>query len=250
MGILSRFGHKFHTATLIAEYFRTFRQGVGPYDMVFFDKPWFTDAGIGRIVDVGANTGQFAVMVSTLLPQASLFSFEPIPECHAELVAQLHRHPKFKSFNVGLADQDGILEFEKNEFTPSSSFLPLTETHRNSFPHAAKTTKIEVQVRRLDSYESELRGEGKLLVKIDTQGYELPVINGGRRVIANADIVIVEMSFASLYEDQPLFDDVYEALRNLGLRLAGIHGVSHDQLTGKCLQCDGIFLRQDHASRS
>jgi FkbM family methyltransferase len=250
MGLLSTLGRKLHTTTLIAEYFGAFRKGVGPYEMAFFDQPWFTAFGIERVVDVGANTGQFATLVSTLLPNASVFSFEPIPECHSELTSKLRHHPQFRSFNVALADQDGTMKFEKNEFTPSSSFLPLAAAHRDSFPHAANTKQIDVQVRRLDSYENELRGDGKLLVKIDTQGYELKVIEGGRRVISNADMVLVEMSFETLYRDQPLFEDVYDVLRGLGLRLAGINGVSHDPSTGRCLQCDGVFVRGDHASRS
>jgi FkbM family methyltransferase len=243
MGILLTLGRKAHTASLIATYYGPFRKGVGPYEMEFFDKPWFTAFGLGTVVDIGANTGQFAALVTTLLPKARVFSFEPIPECHAALVSRMRGHSRFKSFNVGLGEEDGSLQFQKNEFTASSSFLPLAKAHRDAFPFASKTQSIDVQVRRLDSFENDLTIDGKLLVKIDTQGYELPVIKGGTHVLKKADMVIVEMSFDTLYQGQALFGDIYKSLSDLRLRLSGIHGVTHDPVTGKCLQCDGIFLR-------
>jgi FkbM family methyltransferase len=248
MGFLSTLGRKMHTASLIASYYSAFRKGVGPYEMEFFDKPWFTAFGLGTVIDIGANTGQFATLVSNLLPDARLFSFEPIPECHRELVATMRGHSKFKSFNVGLGELDGRLRFEKNEFTPSSSFLALAKDHRHAFPFASKTQSIEVQVRRLDSFQNELTIDGKLLVKIDTQGYELPVIKGGTSILLKAHMVIVEISFDIMYERQALFDEIYKSLRDLGLRLSGISGVTHDPISGKCLQCDGIFLREDGVS--
>jgi hypothetical protein len=82
-----------------------------------------------------------------------------------------------------------------------------------------------------------------ILIKIDTQGYELEILRGNRKWIESADAVICEVSFESLYVGQPLFDDIYCFLRSCGFTFKG----SLEQLKAvtdrRILQCDAIFTK-------
>ena len=46
---------------------------------------WLLGAGIGTLIDVGANKGQFASAIRALLPDVRIFAFEPVPDCHRAL---------------------------------------------------------------------------------------------------------------------------------------------------------------------
>lgn len=41
---------------------------------------------INTIIDIGANTGQFAKEISKIFPKAKIFCFEPLPDAFKELV--------------------------------------------------------------------------------------------------------------------------------------------------------------------
>lgn len=82
-----------------------------------------------------------------------------------------------------------------------------------------------------------------MLVKIDVQGYEDRVIRGGQRVISRAKVLIVETSFQTLYDGQPLFEDIYDTLLKMGFRYIGALWQLRSPLNGSILQADSIFVK-------
>jgi hypothetical protein len=79
------------------------------------------------------------------------------------------------------------------------------------------------------------------VAKIDVQGAELEVFEGGAATLRRCAALIVELSYFQLYEEQPLFDAVYQRLKSLGFAYRG----NLDQMTsprdGRILQADGLF---------
>src|SRR5512140_3849238 len=55
------------------------------------------------------------------------------------------------------------------------------------------------------------------MLKIDVQGAEVSVFNGGRQRLSRAVVVHSEVCFLSLYKGQPLFGEIDLELRSLGL---------------------------------
>jgi FkbM family methyltransferase len=204
---------------------------------------WLAAHDINTVIDVGAHTGEFAAMIHGILPRASILSFEPLAEPFRRLEANMRGVPNFRAFNYGCGDENARMQIRRNEFTPSSSLLHMTRLHKEAFPFTERETTEAVEVRRLDDALAGLTLRDNLLVKIDVQGYEMKVISGGERLISSAALLIVETSFQTLYEGQPLFDDVYDLLRQKGLRYAG----NWDQLLsprdGSVLQADAVFVR-------
>ena len=89
-------------------------------------------------------------------------------------------------------------------------------------------------------YGVDLRLSSK--INNDVQGYEDRVFRGGERTIRTSKLVVVEMSFALLYEGQPLFQDIYGLLSNWGFRYAGSLYQTLNPHDGSVLQSDAIFL--------
>jgi hypothetical protein len=60
-------------------------QGVEVRMFECLNRPWLVRSGIKTIIDVGANTGQFSRAIHEVLPEAYIYSFEPLSDCFSEL---------------------------------------------------------------------------------------------------------------------------------------------------------------------
>ena len=248
MGRLTTFGRRIHKLTQMLEEPRAWalhRKGGSPESFLRFDRPWFTDLGIRTVVDIGANTGQFARTVRMVLPEALIYSFEPLPDCFEALRRAFAGDPLFRSFNVALGGAHEVKTFYRNVYSDSSSFRPMLELHRKQFPFTdGPQQELHIQIRPLDCYcESILGGPTPLMVKIDVQGFEDEVIAGGHAVLSRAAIVIAEVSFAPLYSGPPSFDLIYSKMRNLGFSFAGSVDQLIGPIDGAILQADALFVR-------
>lgn len=198
---------------------------------------------IRTVLDVGANTGQFASQIHRLLRDATLYSFEPLEDCYNELLKRMGHIPKFRAFNFALGDINGQAQIFRNDFTPSSSLLPMREIHKEAFPFTKNVTTQTIKIRRLDDILGELDIVDDILVKIDVQGAEDKVILGGEKLIYRASVLILETSFQSLYQGQYLFDGIYDLLREKVFVYAGSENNIRNPQDGSILQCDSVFLR-------
>jgi len=206
---------------------------------------WMVDEGIKAILDIGANKGQFTLRIHNLLPNACIYAFEPLKICFDELKRTMRGEPKFSCFNFALGEENGRREIYHNDFTPSSSILPMEDLHRNAFPKALRVRKEVIEVHKLDDIADSLNLNTQILIKIDVQGYEANVIRGGEQTIKRAKILIVETSFERLYRGQKLFDDIYSMVKALGFELKGVEEPLHHPKDGRILQCDSIFVNKN-----
>lgn len=199
---------------------------------------------INTVIDVGAHAGEFARMIRRTLPGAQIISFEPLGEPFRELAASMRGDANFQAFNFALGEREGRVEMHKNEWTQSSSLLPMAELHKQAFTYTRNETTEEIEIRRLDDAVRDIRLRPEILVKLDTQGYEDKVILGGEEVISKARLVVAETSFQTLYEGQPLFDDIYHLLRARGFSYAGNSYQLLSPVDGTIMQADAVFVRR------
>lgn len=204
---------------------------------------WLRQRNIKTVLDIGANTGQFATMIHAILPETTIYSFEPLDQCFEVLKLKTERIPMIQCFHCALGGENTEAVIHANEFTPSSSLLQMTGLHKKSFPYTINAIDEKVQVRTLDSVSPELDLCRTVLAKIDVQGFELNVLQGGEKTLSDIDIIIVETSFERLYENQPLFDDLYQYLQNRGFRYRGNFDQVVSVTNGEPLQADAIFSR-------
>lgn len=210
---------------------------LGPY-------AYLTTFGIKTVIDAGAHSGEFALMINKLLPEAAIYSFEPQPDIFRQLEENMRSIARFRAFNYALGDANQKLEMHRSDFTMSSSLLKMADLHKESFPETAGESIEVIEVRPLDELLAGLELELEILVKIDVQGYEDKVIAGGADVISKARAMIIEVSFQELYEGQPLFDDVYALLKEKGFDFMGHLFQLTSPINGSVLQADALFLRR------
>ena len=208
------------------------------------NSPWVQASGFRSIIDVGANVGQFATFARGAFPSAAIYSVEPLPACAATLRQKFAGDTRFEAFECALGDAPAEVEMFQNDFTPSSSLLRMGETHRESFPFTARSSAVKVRVRTLDELFEGREIAAPLLLKVDVQGYESKVLAGGPRILAQAKLLVIEMSLEKLYEDEPLFDQLYRQVHAAGFSMRGMIDSLRRPSDRKPLQLDVLFERR------
>lgn len=222
--------------------FKVRREGGIPSIVDKFSSEWFQSLNIDTILDIGANIGQFTKTMTCLFPHARIYCFEPLPDCFESLKELSLSNSNIEALNIGVGAESGILPFEKNTFSASSSFLQMTGNLKQAFPFADNSNTVEVNIARLDDIVKDIKLGNRILVKIDVQGYEDKVLIGGESAIKQAAILVIETSFQSLYESQPLFKDIFLTLDKWGFYFVGMLDQLSDPKTGELLQGDAIFV--------
>lgn len=204
---------------------------------------WLANENIKTILDIGANTGQFASRIQKILPDVKIYSFEPLASCLEELKQNMKDVQNFQCFNYALGNENGKHIIYHNEFSDSSSLLPMEQIHKDAFPFAKNAKEEMIEIRRLDDIADSLKLTDNLLIKIDVQGFEDKVIAGGQITIRKAKILIVETCFEPLYEGQLLFDEIYSLIKEMGFTYKGAEESFRNPLNGKILYCDSVFVK-------
>jgi FkbM family methyltransferase len=202
---------------------------------------------IRTVIDVGANTGQFAKKISGFFPHAKTYCFEPLPEPYAALEKWARtQNGRVLPFNLAVGDQEGEAEmFLHEEHTPSSSLLATTKLTEQYYPFTKGQRRVVVRQATLDTALSEAGDElaGEILIKLDVQGYEDRVIAGGNNIFSKAAACILEVSLDKLYEGQADFKQLFMKLDELGYRYAGNLEQAYAE-DGHCVFLDAVFLNK------
>ena len=193
------------------------------------------------VYDIGASVGSFAAFVARLRSVAAVYCFEPIPAVFEQLVQNSRSQPKVQCFRLALGDSTEHRLFHVNEFSPSSSLLPLQAAHEKEFPHARITRSEEVQVLTLSQAARELSLLPPDFIKVDVQGFEDHVVRGGEDVFRRSRFCMLELSLTSLYENSALIVEMTELMSTLGFKLIGILDRKVVGQSRRILQLDGIF---------
>lgn len=198
---------------------------------------------IQTIIDIGANTGEFAAYLSSYFQARATYVFEPLNSCGKILEEKAAHIPNFHVFNLALSDHSTEEPLYENSYTPSSSLLHVSERHKAEFPGTDKETPTTVQVRPLDELLDSHALEKNILIKIDVQGVEDRVIRGGQKIFSATQCVLIEMSFELLYEQQASFEEVHALLVELGFRFAGFKNQQLSSRSCQPLQAHCFYVR-------
>ncbi len=135
-------------------------------------------------VDVGANAGAYTILASKVI-KANSISFEPLPETAERLKDQIQLNELndlVRIVNKGVGNKRGELFFTNNNDTINKVNLDGKEKN---------TIKIEVT-----TLDSELDKNEKYFFKIDVEGFEYNVIEGGKKTLTSSNTIalIIELN--------------------------------------------------------
>lgn len=215
---------------------------------------WYLRAAIRHrqvrlVIDVGAHFGEFASLVREVAGyDGQLVSFEPARESFERLSAEMAADSRWTGHRLALGSTDSALPLNLYPSTVFNSFREVNEFGRGIIPgeelNIAGTESVEVK--RLDEV---VEFDGPILLKSDTQGYDLEVLAGATALMDRIEVIVLELPARNIYEGAPTMLDMLTRMDDLGYEPLAIVPITRDPAYFRVLEFDGIFVRAPDAGR-
>jgi len=160
---------------------------------------------IRTVIDVGASDGRWTAQTLDYFPEANYLLVEANPVHLDALKAFCASRPNVSFELTAASDKDGHVNFDGRD--------PFGGTAEPTDSEGA----IQTRAARLDSLVDRAEHlQGPYLLKLDTHGYEVPILEGATTILANAGLVVIETYIFRLSEEALLFDEMVALMRSKG----------------------------------
>ena len=192
--------------------------------------------GIRTVIDVGASDGRWSRVARRILPPAHYFMVEARRE-HEPGLARTAADRDFSYQICAAGDRDGEVYFDATDlFGGQASDTPYEKNG------------IVVPVRRLDGLASQRALPGPYAIKLDTHGYEVPILEGARGLLGNTALLIVECYNFRLTEHSLLAHEMCDHLAERGFRCIDLCDPLYRPRDGALWQMDLFFAPASDAA--
>lgn len=177
------------------------------------------EGDIRTVVDVGANVGQSARRFAAVWPTARILCLEPVSAAFQLLVANTQDIENITPVQCALGASPGQHRIVLQPGTPNNSLLNVAT------PDAPQTATEVIDVTTLDMFARD-RGLRHIdLLKVDTEGYDLEVLNGATRLLAERaiSVVQVEAGMNPYNEKHVPLAEIQRRLESAGYVLFGLY---------------------------
>jgi FkbM family methyltransferase len=219
--IFNRFGYEIVAHQLIKKMVNTSDRGLLGLDFYYLLPDYVDVSKFQCCFDVGANLGQTTDKFIKYFPNAHIHSYEPVAGTCARLLEKYSSYSNVHITNKALSDfEDASFEICLHESDQQNSLL-------NTSGHGPRQ---KVSVTTLDE-ECKKFGISHIdFLKIDTEGCELQVVNGARRMIGEGrvDFIYAEVGFQPDDKEHTFFLDFSSTLYSKGYRLLGLFENIHN----------------------
>lgn len=232
--------------TLKALHHLTRRFGVDLTQLRYSDSDWALRMRLLRslspdvVVDVGANTGQFASELRLAGYGGSIVSFEPVSDAYRQLSVAARADPSWTTVQAALGDKAEQVIVNVSANSLSSSILGMKDAHLLAAPGSSYVRQEQIMSRRLDEIEI-LDSYHRIFCKIDTQGFEQRVLEGIGKLWPRVVAIQIETSHVQLYQDSWVHKDVISFFENMEWVPIFVDRGFTDPRSGRMLQSDWTF---------
>lgn len=169
------------------------------------------------IFDVGANVGQTVTEIRRKFPDPVIYSFEPVPSTFKSLVSNTRGIGGVHCIPCALGETPGTAAITDN-----------ATSGQNTLMTSAKpgSPKVEVRVDAVDAFCLARDIDAIDVLKIDTEGFEMSVLRGARRMLETGaiELVLAECEFTpNPTEPHGEFFEIAPYLLGLGYRVVAFY---------------------------
>lgn len=216
-------------------------------DETNFLKSVFREGDI--FLDIGANLGWYSLVLGRNCPGSRIFAFEPIPSTveMLEKNIRLNALQNVESICMGMFNKADELNFLYAPDVSGATSLKVTGQTRGR----SSIQSVTCHTTTLDIFCTE-RDIVPTLLKIDVEGAELMVVQGGHETLQHTPIILMELlrKWSREFGYHP--NDVFALLAEYGYGAWAFSAAGSlttcDQVTDETMQTNFVFLHpQKHA---
>jgi FkbM family methyltransferase len=189
-----------------------------------------------HVLDIGGFIGDWTRMCKDVWPESNVCMFEPQPSKKDRLEAICRELPGVSLKTSLLSNTDG-----------EEAIFHLAESGSSTLDLLSKpgTQNITLRTSTLSSVVANTPFAKPDMIKVDVQGAELKVLDGGQDVLSAAQVVMLEVSLVEEYIGSPLFAEVIAYMAARGFLVHDICTVWRNTVSGSMNEADVIFVRKD-----
>lgn len=193
----------------------------------------FSSLMINCVLDVGACHGDYGTELRRLGYRGHIISFEPVAQNFEVLSRRCAGDAAWRAYPWALGDQDGHADINVLSGNTFGSFLSPSKYGLDRFASKMRLERTErVQVKRLETVFDECVAEidqPRVFLKMDTQGYDLAVVEGAGKKLEEIIALQTELSVKPIYEGMSTtFLEAIASLRGRGFELTGLFPMNWD----------------------
>ena len=188
---------------------------------------------INSVIDVGASDGRWSQLCMDAFPKAKYLLIEA-QEDHKSELEQFSKRKNADYVLAAAGHREGKIYFDNTAlFGGLASETPLD------------TDCIEVPVVTIDNEIERMNLEAPFLIKLDTHGFEVPILEGALKALEQAELVIIETYNYQLTDDSLKFYEMCEYMSKLGFRPIEMVDVLLRPYDNSFWQMDTFFVKSD-----
>lgn len=203
---------------------------------------------IDLVLDVGGNAGQFAQLVRAAGYQGWIISFEPLPDMAAQLRRLAEADGRWQVVEKALGEQPGRASLQVTSTSPMSSLLePVQDPSSAMAQFSEVRRRLDVELITLDDFLREdprAQAAQSIYLKLDVQGFEMPVLNGARRSLGKVAAIQAELGVATVYHGQTQYRELLAWLHEAGY-VPSLFTAHDYELFPEMIDFDAHFVRAD-----
>jgi len=162
---------------------------------------------IKSVIDIGAAEGKWSAKAMAIFPDCRFLAIEPLEEQKAALDALKKRK---QNFDYALC--------AAGEIDQSTAYLNVTADLDGSTIAGADGQARRIPVRTIDGLIAEKNLPGPYLIKFDTHGYEIPILNGAAKTLKNTEVIVMEAYNFQITPHALRFHEMCSRLEEIGFR--------------------------------
>jgi len=187
---------------------------------------------LGSVIDIGASDGRWTKEVLPLFPNARFLCIEAQPGHQAKLKEFASKHPQVEYAFCAAGERIGETSFDATD---------LLGGWVQNRPHGPNS--IRVPMNTVDQLVKERQLPGPFLIKLDTHGYELPILTGATATLQKTDALVVEVYNLPAGPPAVPFHEFCRWIANFGFRCIDMFDPLYRPLDEAFWQMDLLFLR-------
>ena len=191
---------------------------------------------IDNFFDVGANVGQSTLAFKEHFPDSKVHAFEPIDSTIEELKTATSTLNDIKIHPIALG-----AEMEEREVIlgTRSDLFSLNQTFESG-------NKQRIKIKTLDSILKDMQNPCISVLKIDTEGHDLRVLEGAQKTLDAGRIEFIQVETTMLRDNGNFvhINDFTDFLKPYGYDLMSICNQEGWHIRGPLIYCNALFLRR------
>ena len=216
---------------------------------------YFDNFKIKKVIDIGANIGQFGTQIYSLGYKYEIHSFEPLKKEYTFLKKHTKRKKNWDCYNLGIGEKKEIKKIFISRNSVSSSFMKVNNKHLSAAPESEQSSYQIIDVITLEeAFNKKIKVKLKepVFLKIDVQGYEINILESFPFYKYNIPLLLVEVSFTNLYDGQGEFNQLINLLYKHNYSIVEI--ILNNKFRAKnklnsLLQSDFLLCRNDYLNK-